>query len=126
MRRERFDRINIVPFVDIVLVLLVIVLATATFVRQGQQPMELPESNATAIALKKPMVIAIDANGTYALAGRPLPWKHLQERISHMKSDTPLLLHTDKRAPFGSFARLIASIKSQGITKISIATQPTR
>jgi len=123
MRRERFDRINIVPFVDIVLVLLVIVLATATFVQEGRHRIDVPESEHTLGKTAEPIVIAIDANGTYYLGGHAAEWATLQNRLQNMESNTSLLLRADTHAPFGAFHRLIEAIQEQHITRVSIATK---
>ena len=123
MRRARFDRINIVPFVDIVLVLLVIVLATATFAQQGRLEVDLPEGNTTVPTPHTPTVITLDANGSYFLADQPIRWEALQDRIATMEHNTTLLLRTDKATPFHYFAQLIAALKARAITHVSIATQ---
>lgn len=123
MRRERFERINIVPFVDIVLVLLVMVLATATFVQESAHRIDLPESNGTSKTPARPIAITVDANGSYALGGKSLDWDRLHQKIQNMDSNTSLLLRTDKRAPFGAFLRLLQAIKAQQITQVSVATE---
>jgi len=125
MRRERFDRINIVPFVDIVLVLLVMVLATATFVQENRHRIDLPESNGTSAPSAPAIRIAVDANGSYFYRGKRIGWDVLGRTIKAMDSNTSLLLRTDRRAPFGAFFRLIEAIKARQITQVSIATETT-
>ncbi len=123
MRRERFDRINIVPFVDIVLVLLVIVLATATFLRQGTVPITLPETNATSQTAITPLPLTIDANGSYFYDDTPVTFAQLQKRLETLDTNRTLLLRTDTRTPFGAFSRVMLLLKERGITRVSIATQ---
>ena len=123
MRRERFDRINIVPFVDIVLVLLVIVLATATFIRQGSIPVNLPEANSTAQSPQKPLTLTIDADGSYYFDDQPVTFDKLRSRLDAVSTDQNLLLRTDRQTPFGYFSRLISYLKEHGFKKISIATR---
>ncbi len=123
MRRERFDRINIVPFVDIVLVLLVIVLATATFLRQGTVPIDLPESNAASRPVSAPLPLTIDANGSYFYDGAPVTFARLQRHLEDLDPNRTLLLRTDTRTPYGAFLRVMLLLKKQGITRVSIATQ---
>ena len=65
MRRERFDKMNVVPFIDIVLVLLVIVLATATFVTNQSIKVDLPSASSKQNEEKKSISIAIDKEGKY-------------------------------------------------------------
>ncbi len=126
MRRERFDKINIVPFVDIVLVLLVIVLATATFIRQGSIPVNLPEANSTAQITKEPVIITIDSNGSYYYNDQPATFDQLRSRLNTLDANRTLLLRTDKQTPFGYFSRLIGYLKGHGFKKISIATADSK
>ena len=65
MRRERFDKMNVVPFIDIVLVLLVIILATSTFVKNKTIVVDLPSASAKKSEEKKSIHIAIDKEGKY-------------------------------------------------------------
>ena len=123
MRRERFDRINIVPFVDIVLVLLVIVLATATFLKQGTIPIHLPEGNTTTQPIQDPITLTIDANGSYYYDDKPTTFDQLQSRLGTLDTNQTLLLRTDRETPFGYFSRLIGYLKGRGFDRVSIATQ---
>jgi len=59
MRRERFDKMNVIPFIDIVLVLLVIVLATATFVKNQAIQVDLPTASSKQSEEKKNIQIAV-------------------------------------------------------------------
>ena len=62
--RKRFDDINVIPFIDIMLVLLVMVLTTATFVNQGIIPIELPSAKtASKEDLKKEVTVYVNAKG---------------------------------------------------------------
>jgi biopolymer transport protein ExbD len=123
MRRERFDRINIVPFVDIVLVLLVIVLATATFLKQGTVPIHLPEGNTTTQPIQNPITLTIDANGSYYYDDKPATFDQLQSHLNTLDTNQTLLLRTDRETPFGYFSRLAGYLKRRGFEQISIATQ---
>ena len=123
MRRERFDRINIVPFVDIVLVLLVIVLATATFLKQGTIPIHLPEGNTTTQPIQDPITLTIDANGSYYYDDKPTTFDQLQSRLGTLDTNQTLLLRTDRETSFGYFSRLIGYLKERGFDRVSIATQ---
>ena len=63
---KRFDQINVIPFIDVMLVLLAIVLTTATFVAQGTIPVNLPVSqSASKFRDQKPVEITIDEQGIY-------------------------------------------------------------
>jgi biopolymer transport protein ExbD len=66
MRRERFDKMNVVPFIDIVLVLLVIILATSTFVKNQTIKVDLPTASSKKSEEKKNIQIAVDKEGLYS------------------------------------------------------------
>jgi biopolymer transport protein ExbD len=123
MRRERFDQINIVPFVDIVLVLMVIVLATATFLKQGSVPISLPKGNTSTQPIKESITLTIDANGSYYYDDTPATFDQLQSRLDTLDTNQTLLLRTDKQTPFGYFSRLIGYLKGRGFERVSIATK---
>ena len=82
MRRERFDKMNVVPFIDIVLVLLVIVLATATFVTNQTIKVDLPSASSKKNEEKKSVHIAIDKEGNYFYDKEALPLDLIKEKLT--------------------------------------------
>ena len=68
---KRFDQINVIPFIDIMLVLLVMVLTTATFIKQGIIPVELPKAKTTQKEnTKKEITVYVNKNGELFLKKR--------------------------------------------------------
>jgi biopolymer transport protein ExbD len=123
MRRERFDRINIVPFVDIVLVLLVIVLATATFVTHKGVAVRLPQaSGRTVVVPPHAVTVTVDASGRYALEGQSLAWEALRTRIGRLDANGTVVLQADRQAPFGEVSRVLFLLQEHGHTQIMIRT----
>ena len=124
MRRERFDKMNVVPFIDIVLVLLVIVLATASFVNNKSIKVNLPSASSKKQEDKKSFVIAIDANGTYSYDAQELPLTVIKEKLAKLdpKKDT-VSLHTDQKTDFHYFVDVIDFMKEKGFENISIVTK---
>ena len=125
MRRERFDKMNVVPFIDIVLVLLVIVLATATFVQNRTIKVNLPASSSQEKVQEQEMVvIAIDKEGNYFYDKIPLSFEVLQEKLLQLDPQNDLVsLHTDTQTPFGFFVKIIDTLKAKGFAHISIVTK---
>ena len=85
------DQINVIPLVDVMLVLLVIVLTTATFISTGQIPVELAKARHATAALEKPVVITLQPDGgvyvnqqAVACSSHPLRWKR-QNGLTHFK-----------------------------------------
>ena len=124
MRRERFDKMNVVPFIDIVLVLLVIVLATASFVQNKTIKIDLPAASSKKSEEKKSIVIAIDKEGKYFYNKSPVTFDVLKTNLStlHPKKDI-VSLHTDKLTPFDYFVKVIDVMKARGFENISIVTK---
>lgn len=124
MRRERFDKMNVVPFIDIVLVLLVIVLATATFVINQTIKVELPSASSKVKEEKKNIQIAISKEGEYFYEKEILPFEALKEKLLALDPKKDLIsLHTDKDAQFQKFVDIIDILKSKGFENISIVTK---
>ena len=124
MRRERFDKMNVVPFIDIVLVLLVIVLATASFVNNKTVKIDLPSASSKAQEDKKNLIIAIDKDGKYFFNQEELPIDAIKKKLSELdpKKDT-VSLHTDKQTDFHYFVDVIDFMKEKGFQNISIVTK---
>jgi biopolymer transport protein ExbD len=124
MRRERFDKMNVVPFIDIVLVLLVIVLATASFVNNKTIKIDLPSASTKKSEDKKSIVIAIDKEGKYFYDKEPLSFEMLTARIDTLDPKKDIIsLHTDKLTPFDYFVKIIDTMKAKGFENISIVTK---
>ena len=124
MRRERFDKMNVVPFIDIVLVLLVIVLATASFVNNKTVKIDLPSASSKNQEDKKNLIIAIDKDGKYFFNKEELPIESIKKKLSELdpKKDT-VSLHTDKKTDFHYFVDVIDFMKEKGFQNISIVTK---
>jgi biopolymer transport protein ExbD len=124
MRRERFDKMNVVPFIDIVLVLLVIVLATASFVQNKSIKIDLPAASSKKAEEKKSIVVSIDKEGNYFYDKTPLDFEALKEKLQSLDPKKDVVsLHTDKLTPFDYFVKVIDVMKAKGFENISIVTK---
>jgi biopolymer transport protein ExbD len=124
MRRERFDKMNVIPFIDIVLVLLVIVLATATFVTNQAIKVDLPSASSKKNEEKKSIHIAIDKEGKYYYDKTPLSLEQIRDRLQKLDPKKDLIsLHMDKSSQFQYFVTIIDILKSRGFENISIITK---
>lgn len=122
---KRFDQINMIPFIDIMLVLLAIVLTTATFVSQGLIEVNLPsaEQMSEAPADKEPVEIAINAQNELFFAGEKLSYEDLATRLTNLSTDTLIILRVDKAAVFEPFVKLIDVLKKHQFKNLSIQAQ---
>ena len=124
MRRERFDKMNVVPFIDIVLVLLVIILATSTFVKNQTIKVDLPTASSKKAEDKKSIHIAIDKEGKYFYDKEALPLDAIEAKLLKLDPKKDLVsLHMDKASAFKYFVSIIDILKAKGFEYISIVTQ---
>ena len=123
MRRRRFTEINVVPFIDIVLVLLVIVLATATFVVKNELPVNLPKSGSQSKVPPKSVSITIDQNGSYFFRKQKVDLEKLKQELSKLNPQKDLItLNADQKSQFQKFVTVVDLLKKKGFKKISILT----
>ncbi|MCD6654826.1 MAG: biopolymer transporter ExbD [Sulfurovum sp.] len=124
MRRERFDKMNVVPFIDIVLVLLVIVLATATFVVNQTIKVDLPTASSEVNEERKSIHIAINKEGEYFYEKEMLEFETVKEKLLKLDPKKDLIsLHTDKETQFQKFVDIIDILKTKGFENISVVTK---
>jgi len=124
MRRERFDKMNVVPFIDIVLVLLVIVLATATFVTNKAIKVDLPSASSKKSEEKKSIYISVNKEGKYFYDKDELDLENIKENLMKLDPKKDLVsLKMDKSSEFRYFVNIIDILKTKGFENISIITK---
>jgi biopolymer transport protein ExbD len=122
--RKRFDEINVIPFIDIMLVLLVMVLTTATFVNQGIIPIELPDAKAAKKEdNKKEVTIYIDAKGDIFFEKEKVNLKTLEEKLSSVDKEQAVLLRSDKESKFQDFVSVMDILKRLNHEQLFIITK---
>ena len=124
MRRERFDKMNVVPFIDIVLVLLVIILATSTFVKNQTINVDLPTASSKKSEEKKNIQIAVDKDGVYSYEREILTLDLIKEKLMKLDPKKDLIsLRMDKSSEFQYFVHIIDILQTKGFENISIITK---
>ena len=131
MRRHKLkSEINVVPFIDVMLVLLIIFMITAPLIQQGVK-VELPETKkAKPLEQSKslPLIITVDADGKYYLniiQGTALDTATVIETIKTRKAEKPdtlVLLRGDKAAAYGYVVQLFVSLKQAGVDDVGLMT----
>jgi biopolymer transport protein ExbD len=91
MEEKEFDYINVIPFVDIMLVLLTIVLTTSTFIATGVIPVELPKASKNQEEILKTQTIEIDREGRIYLNSQPLLIDDLRVVLRSKDKSIPIL-----------------------------------
>ena len=124
MRRERFDKMNVVPFIDIVLVLLVIVLATATFVTNQSIKVDIPSASSKVNEEKKSIYISVDKEGKYYYDTQALSLENIKEKLMKLDAKKDIIsLKMDKSSEFRYFVDIIDILKTKNFKNISIITK---
>ncbi len=120
---KRFAQVNVIPFIDIMLVMLAIVLTTATFIAQERLDLDLPEAESGQPATPgESLRISVARDGTLSVAGEPSDLNSLRERLPAIPRSQFIELAVDEAVPFGRFVALIDLLKSDQRERISIAT----
>jgi biopolymer transport protein ExbD len=125
---KRMDQINVIPFIDVMLVLLAIVLTTATFIVEQRLPIRLPTAATKAQPENQEVVeIAIDQKGDVYFAGDALgsgesALSALAPLLEDLTKATPIRLRVDAAARFEAFVAVIDQIKAKGFGQVSILT----
>ena len=121
---KRFDSINVIPFIDIMLVLLVMVLTTATFIKQGVIPVALPTAKAsTKEDVKKETTIYVNAKGEIFLEKQKVDLKMLETKLSGISKKQTVVLKSDKESKFQDFVSVMDILKRLNHEQLFIATK---
>lgn len=121
---KRFDSINVIPFIDIMLVLLVMVLTTATFIKQGVIPVNLPEAKATDKKdEKKEITIYVNAKGETFFEKEKVNLVVLEEKLSGISKEQTVVLRSDKASKFQDFVSVMDILKKLGHEQLYIVTK---
>ncbi|MFQ5849256.1 MAG: protein TolR [Candidatus Binatia bacterium] len=128
-RREEatISQINVTPFVDVMLVLLVIFMVTAPIIQQGVQ-INLPEAKAGAITGKEePLVVSVTRDGKIYLNDNQVKLGELKEKlraIRRIQKEKEVFLRADQNVRYGVVMEAIAAIKAAGIVRLGMITRP--
>ena len=121
---KRFDQINVIPFIDIMLVLLVMVLTTATFIKQGVIPVNLPEAKATDKQdIKKEVTVYVNAKGEMYFDKEKVNLQTLEEKLSTVAKEQTVVLKSDKESKFQDFVSVMGILKRLGHEQLYIVTK---
>ena len=123
MEEKEFDYINVIPFIDIMLVLLTIVLTTSTFIARGAIPLELPRASSRQPGAIKSISIDIDRRSGLYVNARPVPLVKLGDAIRGFGPETPVVIRADRAIALQVFVEVMDVIKNRGFKKLSLQTE---
>ncbi len=126
MDEKEFDYINVIPLVDVMLVLLTIVLTTSTFIATGVIPVELPRASKNQAEILKTQTIEINRQGEIFLNARPVLLGELRETMENVGREMPVLIRADRSLALQLFVDVIDVVKNLGFRKVSLQTEEKR
>lgn len=124
-RQKLMGEINVTPFVDVMLVLLIIFMVTAPLLQRGVD-IQLPQEAADKVDLSKGAVISIKKNKTIYLGKEIIPMDKLEKRLKdlYLKQELrEVFLRADKDLPYGFVVQAMAKIKRAGIQRLGMVTE---
>ncbi len=125
-QKKRFDEINVIPFIDIMLVLLVMVLTTATFINQGIIPIDLPQAqNSTTKEQKdtKEINIYVKSSGELYFDKDKVELDELKKRLKNIPKEQIVVLRSDKDSKFQDFVSVMDALKELEHDQLYIVTK---
>jgi biopolymer transport protein TolR len=123
--QSSLSEINMVPFIDIVLVLLIIFMITAPILQSGIE-LDVPKTKTVREVNEQKVVVSIDKKQLIYLGNNAVNVHELGAKAkAQLKSDKDsVFLRCDESVPFGIFASVVDTLRQANITNISIVTQP--
>jgi len=122
--KKKFDEINVIPFIDIMLVLLVMVLTTATFIKQGVIPVSLPTAKtADKENIKKEITVYVNAKGEMFFEKERVNLENLEKKLSVVSKKQTVILKSDKESKFQDFVNVMDVLKRLGHEQLYIITK---
>ena len=118
--------INITPFVDVVLVLLIIFMLTAPILESGIE-VNLPKTHTVKAISDEKVVVTIDKHQNIYVGNDPVNIHRLGSYVlDHLKGagETPVFIRCDQNAPFGAFATVVDALKQASLTNLNVVTEP--
>jgi biopolymer transport protein TolR len=119
------SEINMVPFIDVVLVLLIIFMITAPILQSGIE-VDVPKTHTVKEINEQKLVVTIDKNQLIYLGNNPVNIHQLPDLIKKQLKhpNDAIFLRADQTVPFGVFATVIDELRVSGVSNISIVTEP--
>jgi biopolymer transport protein TolR len=133
-RRKPMGEINVVPYIDVTLVLLIIFMITTPMLQTGVE-VDLPKAESATVEQKEglpPIVISIKQEGQYyinvdGVTDNPIQPEEINEKVAVVMATNKapqVLINADKTVDYGAVVTVMASLKNAGIPNVGLMTQP--
>lgn len=125
--RMAMSEINVTPFVDVMLVLLIVFMVTAPMMQQGIE-VDLPETTSSGVeTTDEPFIMVIKRNGEIEFGSAKVEMRDVRTRLSAIfanRDNKAIYIQADRRTHYGVVAEAMAEIRAAGIYNISLITLP--
>lgn len=126
MEEKEFDYMNVIPLVDVMLVLLTIVLTTSTFIATGVIPVELPKATKGQEETLKTQTIDIDKKGVVYFNAVIISVHELKTLLAPFDRTVPVLIRADRDIALQVFVNVLDTVKNMGFRRVSLQTEERR
>ncbi|MBN2062475.1 MAG: protein TolR [Deltaproteobacteria bacterium] len=127
-KQKFMSEINVTPFVDVMLVLLIIFMVTAPMMMEGVE-VNLPQTTTKSIKTPEdPLILTVAENGEITLEKHQIALDDLENKLKSIlkyRRDKEILLKADRNLQYGYVVKVIAGVKRAGIDKLGMITEPT-
>jgi len=124
---QPLSEINVTPFVDVMLVLLVIFMVTAPMMLQGVD-VDLPETLTQPLRVKdEPLILTVKKDGKYYVGRKEIPVVVLRQKLEAIfegRDSKELFLRADEDAPYGVVVKALAAAREAGAKQLGMVTEP--
>ena len=127
-RKKLMSEINVVPYIDVMLVLLVIFMITAPLLSQGVK-VDLPKAAAQPVDSqdRETLVVTVDREGRYFLDDRRISSEELSRKVAAIlraRPQTPVLIRGDRQSNYGEVVKAMTLLQSAGAPSVGLLTEP--
>ena len=126
-RNRPLSEINVTPFVDVMLVLLIIFMVTAPMMQQGVD-VDLPDTTTQPLRMQdEPLILTVQKSGKYFLGRTEVPLEDLETKLAAIfdgRDSKEIFLRADDAAPYGVVVKALAAARAAGASKLGMVTEP--
>ena len=129
LQNRPLSEINVTPFVDVMLVLLIIFMVTAPMMQQGVD-VDLPETTTQPLRVKnEPLIVSVKKEGKYFIGRKEIPVEELQAKLAAIfegRDSKEVFLRADQDAAYGMVVKALAAARAAGAKQLGMVTEPER
>lgn len=123
MKIKKIDSLNLIPFIDVMLVLLVIILTTTSFISKDMINIDVPnveQANNNSNINNKDTIISINKNSDLFFNDKKVTKEELKQQISTLNKDSNIIINGDKKSNFNDFVSVMNILEKAGFENLFI------